>query len=117
MAPLIDGLLAFCETKTGAINKELFELAQMIRQDPPLAERLRAPDGSRVLWDGGMIGREHPAFHQRFLRFLRDHGHREIDLDPYHPLWAEVPWVVLDQLRLILDAPGRPAPRPSANGN
>ena len=66
VAPLMDGLLAFCETKTGAINKELYELAQMVRRDPPLEKRLRVPDGSRALWDSGLIEREHAAFHQRF---------------------------------------------------
>jgi pyruvate,water dikinase len=106
IAPLMDGLLAFCETKTGTINKELYELAQLARRDPLLEKRLHDPDGSRALWESGVLAREHGDFHQRFLRMMRDHGHREIDFDPYQPLWAEVPWVALDQVRLILDAPG-----------
>lgn len=106
IAPLMDGLLAFCETKTGTINKELYELAQMVRRDPLLDERFHTGEGSRALWESGVLARDHGAFHQRFLLMMRDHGHREIDFDPYQPLWAEVPWVALDQVRLILDAPG-----------
>jgi rifampicin phosphotransferase len=33
---LFDRLMAYCETKTGTINKELFELATMIRSRPEL---------------------------------------------------------------------------------
>ena len=106
VAPLMDGLLAFCETKTGAINKELYELAQMVLQEPALEESLRSPEGSRALWDSGVLEKEHAAFHRRFQLLLRDHGHRELDFDPYQPLWAEVPWVVLDQVKLILDGAG-----------
>ena len=106
IAPMMDGLLAFCETKTGAINKELYELAEMVRRDPLLDERLHGVEGSRALWESGLLAREHGDFCQRFLLMMRNHGHREIDFDPYQPLWAEVPWVALDQVRLIVDAPG-----------
>ena len=78
----------------------------MVRAEPLLAERIHGADGSRELWDSGLLAREHSSFHQRFLLMMRNHGHREIDFDPYQPLWAEVPWVALDQVRLILDAPG-----------
>ncbi|MDA0814438.1 MAG: phosphoenolpyruvate synthase, partial [Verrucomicrobia bacterium] len=101
---LMDGLLAFCETKTGAVNKELYELAQIARHDGLLEERLHSEDGSRALWDSGVLPREHTEFHQKFLLMMRNHGHREMDFDIYHPLWAEVPWVALDQIRLIMDA-------------
>ena len=105
VAPLMDGLLAFCETKTGTINKELYELARIVHRDPRLAERLRAESGNQALWESGVLAQEHPEFHRQFLLLMRNHGHREIDFDLYHPLWAEVPWVALDQVRLILDAP------------
>ena len=104
-AALMDGLLAFCETKTGAVNRELYELAMLARDDTGLAEKLRAESGTRALWESGDLVTEHPAFHKRFLLMMRNHGHRELDIDLYHPLWAEVPWVALDQIRLILDAP------------
>lgn len=106
VAALMDGLLAFCETKTGAINKELYELAQRVLREPELEARLRSPEGSRALWDSGILEKEHAAFYQRFQLLMRDHGHREMDFDPYQPLWNEVPWVVLDQVRLILDGSG-----------
>src|SRR5262249_60399064 len=46
-----------------------------------------------------------PRVAARFARFLRDHGHREIEFDAYHPTWLEAPWVVLDNLRLMLAGP------------
>lgn len=105
-AAMMDDLLAFCETKTGTINKELYELAQRVHQDPLLEERLCAKESNRVLWKSGILEAEHGEFHQQFLLMMRNHGHREIDFDLYQPLWAEVPWVALDQIRLILNAPG-----------
>jgi phosphohistidine swiveling domain-containing protein len=109
-ASLMDGLLAFCETKTGAVNKELYELAQIARHDGLLVERLHAEGGTQALWESGALPREHTEFHQKFLLMMRNHGHRELDFDMYHPLWAEVPWVALDQIRLILDAPEEATP-------
>ncbi len=103
-AKLMGDLLAYCETKTGAINKELFELAQLVHQESLLEQRLRVEAGSHALWSSGLLEKEHHVFHQRLIRFLRDHGHRETDFDPYHPTWISVPWIVLDQIRLILDA-------------
>ncbi|MFY7817913.1 MAG: PEP/pyruvate-binding domain-containing protein [Akkermansiaceae bacterium] len=109
-AQIMGDLLAFCETKTGAINKEFFELAQWVLRDDLLEKRLRVEGGSRALWESGELEKEHPGFHQRLLRFLRDHGHRETDFDPYHPTWISVPWIVLDQIRLILDASSEQTP-------
>ncbi len=53
----------------------------------------------------------YPAFHAQFLRFLRDHGHREVDFDAYAATWSEAPWIVLDNLRLILQTPMDQAPK------
>src|SRR5260370_36710198 len=52
----------------------------------------------------------YPEFQRRFEKFVQDHGHREVEFDAYHPTWLEVPWVVLDHIRLILQAatPGTP---------
>jgi pyruvate,water dikinase len=44
-------------------------------------------------------------FWSAMRRFLTAHGHRETDFDAYHPTWAEAPWVVLDHVRALLDAP------------
>ncbi len=104
-ASLMDGLLAFCETKTSAVNRELHELSMIARQDPLLEERLRSDNGTKALWESDVLALEHSDFHQRFVLMMRNHGHRELDIDLYQPLWAEIPWVALDQVRLILDAP------------
>jgi pyruvate,water dikinase len=107
-AGLFDGLLAHCETKTGIINKELFELAQLARAQPGLEPALSAR-GSRALVAEGALA-AWPVFQARFEKFLRDHGHREIEFDAYAPTWVEAPWVVLDNLRLILKGSLEAAP-------
>ena len=100
---LFDHLMAWCETKTGQINKELFALALLIRQDRALAERITGMDSRALLQQGVLSG--FPEFNARFDRFLRDHGHREVDFDAYAATWVEAPWIVLDNLRLILQTP------------
>lgn len=97
--PLLDGLLAGCETKTAVVNAELHALAQMARRD----ERLRAAllAGGRQAWDQNILA-DFPEFRSRFERFLEDHGHREVDMDYMQPTWAGQPWVVLDSVALML---------------
>src|SRR5262249_32339940 len=51
-----------------------------------------------------------PDFQSRLEKFLRDHGHREVDFDAYAPTWLEQPWVVLDNVRLILQTPMEQTP-------
>jgi pyruvate,water dikinase len=100
---LFDHLMAWCDTKTGQINKELFELAGLIRGAPRLEERLHATEASTLLAEGVLA--EFPECQARFQRFLRDHGHREVDFDAYVPTWGEAPAVVLDHVRLLLKGP------------
>lgn len=97
---LFDHLMAWCETKTGQINKELFALAALARSTPGLAAELQTAP-SRSLLQHDALAR-FPEFHARLQRFLRDHGHREVDFDAYMPTWGEAPDVVLDHVRLIL---------------
>ncbi|OQX09458.1 MAG: hypothetical protein BWK76_22160 [Desulfobulbaceae bacterium A2] len=97
-----DQLLAYCETKTGVINKELYRLAGRIEELPPLAEAVRQ-QGSRDFLAGPGFG-PWPDIAQTFKKFLRDHGHREVEFDPYHPTWAEAPWLVVDNLKMMLDS-------------
>lgn len=111
---LFDDLTAFCETKTGAINKELFELALMVRGRPELEAGLTAKDSRKFVESGGPA--KHPEFKARLERFLADHGHREVEFDPYHPTWLEAPWVVLDNVRLILQTSMTPAPAQKERG-
>jgi phosphohistidine swiveling domain-containing protein len=105
---LFDRLMAFCETKTGVINKELFDLAAMVREQPQL-DALLAAQPSREIIDARALER-FPRFEARLGKFLRDHGHREVDFDAYSPTWLELPWVVLDNVRLILQTPMDQAP-------
>ncbi len=105
---LFDQLMAWCETKTGQINKELFELAQLVWQDGALWEKVSGTNSRELIQRGVLAG--FPEFHARFERFLRDHGHREVDFDAYTPTWSEAPWIVLDNLRLILQTPMDCAP-------
>jgi hypothetical protein len=51
---LFDGLLAFCETKTGIINRERYELARMVRDAPALAQRLRDTPSRALLEQQGL---------------------------------------------------------------
>ena len=39
-----------------------------------------------------------------FAKFLRDHGHREVEFDPYHATWVEAPWLVVENLKVMLDS-------------
>jgi pyruvate,water dikinase len=100
---LFDHLMAWCETKTGQINKELFALAQLAKQDGALAERIMGAPSLAIIESGELAA--FPVFKNRFERFLRDHGHREVDFDAYVATWIEAPWLVLDNLRLILNTP------------
>jgi pyruvate,water dikinase len=54
---------------------------------------------ARVLGSGesGVI----PGFHAKLSKFLSEHGHREIEFDPYVATWAEAPEIVLDTLRVM----------------
>jgi len=100
-APAVyDGLTCFCETKTGLVNGDLYRLAAHAREDAVLARRLIEGD-RRALFESGAID-EFPGFARRLRRFLTLHGHREVDFDAYHPTWSGQPWVVLENLRLIL---------------
>lgn len=97
--PLVDGLLAGCETKTAVVNAELHELAQMARGNDALAKAFS--QSGRELWEQNVLA-EYPEFQARFQRFLEDHGHREVDMDYLQPTWASQPWIVLDSIGLIL---------------
>jgi len=100
---IFDHLMAWCETKTGQINKELFELAQLTGRNPELKERILRTDSRELIEQAALA--DVPEFDRRFTRFLRDHGHREVDFDAYAATWGDAPWIVLDNLRLILQMP------------
>ncbi|MGZ0080232.1 PEP/pyruvate-binding domain-containing protein [Methylomonas sp. YC3] len=97
-----DSLLAYCETKTGFVNRELFRLGRRIAECPKLVQALRAQTGQQFLASGGFIQEADIA--AAFQRFLQDHGHREVEFDPYHPTWLEAPWLVIENLKMMLDS-------------
>jgi pyruvate,water dikinase len=97
---VVDGLLAGCETKTAVVNRELHELARFAARIPALSQELR-DRGGRDFWDQERLD-AYSEFGARFCRFQEDHGHREMDMDFFHPTWSEQPWVVLDAIALVL---------------
>ncbi len=97
-----DKLLAYCETKTGIINKELYRFAARIAEKPALAQRLRGMSAQAFLTQGGFA--EHAELKALFERFLRDHGHREVEFDPYQATWVENPALVVENLKVMLDS-------------
>ncbi|MBV9108671.1 MAG: phosphoenolpyruvate synthase [Gemmatimonadetes bacterium] len=97
---LYDALTCFCETKTNLVNADLHRLYRMIRDEPELEALVTGTD-RRELWETGTLQR-FPRFAAAFGRFLENHGHREVDFDAYVPTWIGQPWVVLENLRLML---------------
>jgi pyruvate,water dikinase len=67
-------------------------------------------EAGKAFWERGRL-QAFADFAARFQRFLEDHGHREMDMDFYHPTWSGRPWIVLDAIALILrgDAGEEPA--------
>jgi pyruvate,water dikinase len=100
---MFDRLMAYCETRTGMINKELFEMAALARANPELERALKTRESRPFIEQAGLT--RFPEIENRFRKFLRDHGHREVDFDAYSPTWIEIPWVVLDNVKLILQNP------------
>lgn len=98
-AALFDTLIAHTETRTGIVNKELAGMAAVIRRNPSLRAAISSNDSKMLITDKVLDG--FGDFSARFNKFLRDHGHREVDFDPYQATWIEAPWIVLDNLRLM----------------
>ncbi|NIR42445.1 MAG: phosphoenolpyruvate synthase [Gemmatimonadetes bacterium] len=98
---LYDSLTGFCETKTNVVNRDLYRVYLIALEDPELCRTLSGVDREE-LWRSGVLDR-HPAFLERFRQFIEDHGHREVEFDAYHPTWRGQPWVVLENLRLMLE--------------
>jgi rifampicin phosphotransferase len=96
-----DRLLAATDTKTGQVNRELWELARIARRLPDSAAWLPTTSG-RDWWR--RID-DQPEFARVFRRFLQQHGHREVDFDAYQPTWIEAPHIVLDQIRMLAAQP------------
>ena len=94
--------LVRCETMTTRVNADLRALADQVRATPALGTQFRTAT-SVALWETGRTSAH--GFWVAFRAFLAAHGHRETDFDAIHPTWADAPWVVLDQIRALLQAP------------
>ncbi len=105
---LYDRLTRVCDTKTSAVNAELFALARAARADPALRAHLAEVPSRALLSRGGLDA--WPVFAAAFARFVEDHAHRESDPDPYQPTWGDAPWVVMDQLKVLLARDGADDP-------
>ena len=109
----MDAVMAGCETKTGAVNRDMKDLAKAIVRAPLLAETLLSRPSSDFLAGGGFSG--WPEIDRRFQLFLEDHGHREVDYDPYMPTWSGAPEHVIEHLKSLAQRPeilaGREEPR------
>jgi rifampicin phosphotransferase len=84
------------------INAELYSLAEEVQRAPQLRQLFR-DHSSRDIIELKLLT-AFREFSVRFDSFLRVHGHREVEFDAYHPTWIEIPWVVLDHIRLLVDA-------------
>ena len=108
---IVDGLLAGCETKTAMVNRELHEMALLAAEMPGFKAEL-LDRGSRAFLESGKL-EAYPAMAARFARFLKDHGHREVDMDYSQPTWAGQPWVVMDSVALLLRSESIQSPEES----
>lgn len=97
---VVDGLLAGCDTKTAIVNRELHELARLAARNPALHRLLQEFSGLEIMRQNRLAA--FPAFQAHLQRFLEDHGHREMDMDYYHPTWIDQPSIVIDAVALIL---------------
>ncbi len=102
---LYSDLVSSCETRTVVINRRMMMLAEIIRTTPGLLPSLKA-ENSRIIIEQGKLA-PYPSFKAAFEEFISLFGNREIDFDPYHPTWGEVPWIVLDQLRIVAESSER----------
>ena len=103
-----DVLMAPVRTRTGQVNAALDHLAALAREQPDLAALLRTGPAAAIL-SGGRLDR-YPGFAAAWAALLQEHGHRELDFDPYNPGWADAPWAALEAVRARLDSAGS-APR------
>jgi pyruvate,water dikinase len=93
----------------------LYELAQLARSHPEVADALRAGDAQAVVEAASARrGPAWAAFGERLDRFLFEYGYRvQGEADPTNADWSEDPTFALSQVRSMLDVPDEDSP--SAN--
>jgi rifampicin phosphotransferase len=96
-----------CKTKTGLFNDELKALADLIAARSSLAAQVKSSNRQQALQ--AILADPHAS--AAFERFLSAHYHREVDhfLDPYYPSLGEQPLVLVDNIRIYLEAPNSKA--------
>jgi Phosphoenolpyruvate synthase/pyruvate phosphate dikinase len=106
---LFDALIATSETKTALVNRELYALAKIVKNDAKINDIIHKNTSKEII-SQNMLG-QFADFYKEFRKFLSTHGHRETDFDAYIPTWVEAPNVVLDNIRLIVDTLEKENPR------
>lgn len=91
-----DRLISVVETKTGAVNRAMWQLSRRLRAHPELINtRYHDAESLNTALDA------YPDVRDDFARFLTQHGHREVDFDSYHPTWLEAPQTVFTQIQMM----------------
>lgn len=107
---MFGGLLMDGRTRTEQAGRELETLAELVRSDPELAERLASTKAADLL----------PAMQRlpAFRAFLAEHGHRESTspLLVTAPTWGEAPQIVVDLIAVLASAPAPRPERPRVEG-
>lgn len=91
-----DRLISVVETKTGAVNRAMWQLSHRLRAHPELINtRYHDAESLNNALDA------YPDVRDDFAHFLAQHGHREVDFDAYHPTWLEAPQTVFTQIQMM----------------
>ncbi|TCM60695.1 pyruvate,water dikinase [Acinetobacter calcoaceticus] len=97
---VFDRLISSTETKTAVVNQSMWQLSRTLRDYPELyQQQFEQPADLKLALAA------YPTFQQRFELFLKQHGHREVDFDAYHPTWLEAPHLVFAQIQIMAKQP------------
>lgn len=93
---VFDQLISVTETKTGAVNRDMWALSRELQAFDELRNQ-RFYDGAVLM----ATLENYPQILTKFNKFLALHGHREVDFDAYHPTWIEAPQTVFSQIQIM----------------
>lgn len=93
---VFDHLVSVTETKTGAVNKAMWQLSRQLQKLGTLKDE-RFYDKPSLM----TALAKYPDFLAQFEKFLALHGHREVDFDAYCPTWVEAPQTVFSQIQMM----------------
>jgi len=86
--------------KTIETNIELYRLAQIVRKDAHINERITGLPAEKFL-EELEDDRSMTEFKASFAQFMKDYGHRSHTREIYYPRWSEDPSLVLDIVRSL----------------